>query len=286
MSLMVIKRTGEVVDFDRERIRVAIAKAIRATAPRDQWDSLENGTLSGVVADVTDEIDSRFIELYPNVENIQDIVEKHLVKNGLYEIAKAYILYRAERQQAREQRRERVARESLLGRLTVQTRNGRKVLFDIAKLTRSISAAAVGESGAGGTSLEPAVAVEEVARETIRNIYDGITATEIEKALLLACASFIERDPAYSQLAARLFLQRHLQGGDRLPVAPRAARRRLPPGIPRRPAARGGRRNLRSPPARLRPGAADGRVAPGTGRPAAVHGRADPSRTLFHPRRG
>ena len=146
MSLMVIKRTGEVVDFDGERIRVAIAKAIRATAPRDQWDSLENGTLSGVVADVTDEIDTRFIELYPNVENIQDIVEKHLVKNGLYEIAKAYILYRAERQQAREQRRERVARESLLGRLTVQTRDGRKVLFDIAKLTRSIGRAAAGES--------------------------------------------------------------------------------------------------------------------------------------------
>ena len=208
MSLMVIKRTGEVVDFDRERIRVAISKAIRATAPRGQWAALENGTLSTVVADVISEIDSRFIELYPNVENIQDIVEKHLVKNGLYEIAKAYILYRAERQQAREQRKERVARQSLLGRLTVQTRAGRKVLFDIAKLTRSIQRAAAGERGAGGPSLSAAVAVDEVARETIRNIYDGISTTEIEKALLLACASFIERDPAYSQLAARLFLQR------------------------------------------------------------------------------
>ena len=208
MSLMVIKRTGEVVDFDRERIRVAISKAIRATAPRAQWDSLENGALSAVVAGVLGEIDTRFTELYPNVENIQDIVEKHLVKNGQYEIAKAYILYRAERQQAREQRKERVARESLLGRLTVQTRNGRKVLFDIAKLTRSIDRAAAGESGAGGASLSAAVAVDEVARETIRNIYDGISTTEIEKALLLACASFIERDPAYSRLAARLFLQR------------------------------------------------------------------------------
>ena len=208
MSLMVIKRTGEVVDFDRERIRIAISKAIRATAPRDQWDGLENGTLSGVMGDVIDEIDTRFTELYPNVENIQDIVEKHLVKNGLYEIAKAYILYRAERQQAREQRKERVARQSLLGRLTVQARDGRKVLFDIAKLSRSIRDAAAGSGGVGGPSLAHAVAVDEVARETIRNIYDGIPSTEIEKALLLACASFIERDPAYSRLAARLFLQR------------------------------------------------------------------------------
>ena len=205
MSQMVIKRTGEVVDFDGDRIRVAIAKAIRAASPPEQWESLENGTLSGVVSAVVTEIDTRFTELYPNVENIQDIVEKHLVKNGLYEIAKAYILYRAERQKAREQHKDQVARQSLLGKLTVHARDGRTVLFDIAKLSRSIRAAA---QGGGGASLGNAIAVEEVARETIRNIYDGIPSAEIEKALLLASASFIERDPAYSRLAARLFLRR------------------------------------------------------------------------------
>ena len=208
MSQMVIKRTGEVVDFDGARIRVAISKAIRATAPPDQWGSLENGTLTTVVAAVVGEIDTRFTELYPNVENIQDIVEKHLVKNGLYEIAKAYILYRAERQQAREQQKDQVAEQSLLGKLTVRTRDGRLVLFDIAKLTRSISGAAQDAGGSGSGPLDAAVAVDEVARETIRNIYDGISSTEIEKALLLASASFIERDPAYSRLAARLFLRR------------------------------------------------------------------------------
>ncbi len=199
---MVIKRTGEVVDFDGGRIRVAISKAIRATAPPDQWGTLENGTLSSVVAAVVGEIDTRFTELYPNVENIQDIVEKHLVKNGMYEIAKAYILYRAERQQAREQHKDQVAEQSLLGKLTVRARDGRVVLFDIAKLTRTIRDAAQGAAPAAS------IAVDEVARETIRNIYDGIASTEIEKALLLASASFIERDPAYSRLAARLFLRR------------------------------------------------------------------------------
>ena len=208
MSQMVIKRTGEVVDFDGDRIRVAISKAIRATAPPDQWDSLENGTLGAVVTAVVGEIDTRFTELYPNVENIQDIVEKHLVKNGLYEISKAYILYRAERQQAREQHKDQVARQSLLGKLTVRARDGRVVLFDIAKLTRSIRDAAHGTGRSGGAALGAEIAVDEVARETIRNIFDGITSTEIEKALLLASASFIERDPAYSRLAARLFLRR------------------------------------------------------------------------------
>ena len=202
MSQMVIKRTGEVVEFDGGRIRIAISKAIRASAPPDQWGTLENGTLSSVVAAVVGEIDTRFTELYPNVENIQDIVEKHLVKNGMYEIAKAYILYRAERQQAREQHKDQVAEQSLLGKLTVRARDGRVVLFDIAKLTRTIHDAAQGAAPAAS------IAVDEVARETIRNIYDGIASTEIEKALLLASASFIERDPAYSRLAARLFLRR------------------------------------------------------------------------------
>jgi ribonucleoside-diphosphate reductase alpha chain len=207
MSQMVIKRTGEVVDFDGGRIRVAISKAIRATAPPDQWASLENGTLSAVVAAVVGEIDTRFTDLYPNVENIQDIVEKHLVKNGQYEIAKAYILYRAERQQAREQHKDQVAQQSLLGKLKVRARDGRMVLFDIARLTRTIRAAAHG-SAAGGAALGAAIEVDEVARETIRNIYDGISSAEVEKALLLASASFIERDPSYSRLAARLFLRR------------------------------------------------------------------------------
>ena len=208
MSEMVIKRTGEVVDFDGNRIRVAILKAIRATAPPNQWASLENGTLSAVVAAVVGEIDTRFTDLYPNVENIQDIVEKHLVKNGLYEIAKAYILYRAERQQAREQHKDQVAEQSLLGKLTVRGRDGRVVLFDIARLTRTIRDAAQGTGGTGGAVLDASIAVDEVARETIRNIYDGISSAEVEKALLLASASFIERDPAYSRLAARLFLRR------------------------------------------------------------------------------
>ena len=220
MSQMVIKRTGEVVDFDGGRIRVAISKAIRATAPPDQWDSLENGTLSSVVAAVVGEIDTRFTDLYPNVENIQDIVEKHLVKNGQYEIAKAYILYRAERQQAREQHKDQVAEQSLLGKLTVRARDGRVVLFDIAKLTRTIRDAAQGAAGVGGAALDATVAVDEVARETIRNIYDGILSAEIEKALLLASASFIERDPSYSRLAARLFLRRIYKEVIGTPLAP------------------------------------------------------------------
>jgi ribonucleoside-diphosphate reductase alpha chain len=42
----------------------------------------------------------------------------------------------------------------------------------------------------------------------LQTIFDGITSTEIEKALILSTTSFVEKDPAYSYLAARLFLQK------------------------------------------------------------------------------
>ena len=123
MSLMVVKRTGEVVDFDRERIRNAITKAIRASAQQTLWATLENGTLSTLVSDVVTEIDKRFVDLYPNVENIQDIVEKHLVKNGQYEIAKSYILYRAKHQKDREEHKDIIEKQSQLGRLTIKNKD-------------------------------------------------------------------------------------------------------------------------------------------------------------------
>jgi ribonucleoside-diphosphate reductase alpha chain len=189
----VVKRTGEVVSFDRSRIHTAIRKAVRASG-----QPVPDATLEGIVDHVLDEIDTRFVDFFPNVENIQDIVEKHLVREGLYEIAKAYILYRAERQKAREADKQRALEAARVGRLTVTTRDGRSVLFNYKRVEDTVRRLAAG--------LEPDASVEAVVREAVKNVYDGIPTTHIERALILAASSFIERDPAYSYLAARLQL--------------------------------------------------------------------------------
>ena len=199
-ELKVIKRTGEVVGFDRERIATAIDKAVRATGEPHITAVLGNGTLHDLLTDVTTEIDDRFVELYPNVGNIQDIVEKRLVKHGLYEVAKRYILYRADHQKAREERKEQVAERSLLGKLTVVKRDGRSVLFDISQIKEAIQGCAHGFDGE--------IDVDLIANETVRNVFDGISTADIDRAVLLAASSFIERDPAYAKVAARLFLRR------------------------------------------------------------------------------
>ncbi len=199
-ELKVIKRTGQVVGFDRERIATAISKAVRATGEPHVTAVLGNGRLHDLLTDVTTELDDRFVDLYPNVENIQDIVEKHLVKHGLYEVAKRYILYRAEHQKAREERKNRVAERSLLGKLTVVKRDGRAVLFDISEIQEAIQLCAHGFDG----EIDP----DLIARETVRNVFDGISTADIDRAVLMAASSFIERDPAYAKVAARLFMRR------------------------------------------------------------------------------
>ncbi len=197
LATRVVKRTGEVVNFDEGRIRNAIVKAVRATGKEAE---VTDERLDALVDRIREEIDGRFTEFFPNVENIQDIVEKHLVLDGLYEIGKAYILYRAERQGLRQQAKQRAIEDARLGKLTVVKRDGRTALFNAKKIEDAVVRAADG--------LDGAISPDLLLKEVLNNVHDQIPADHIERAMVLAAAAFIERDPAYSYLAARLLLQK------------------------------------------------------------------------------
>ncbi|MBS3136742.1 ribonucleoside-diphosphate reductase subunit alpha [Candidatus Woesearchaeota archaeon] len=193
--MKVVKRTGEVVEFDSDRIKNAILKAVRAVGAKPEAIDID-----ALTSDVSGEIEARFVDFYPNVENIQDIVEKYLVKSGYYEIAKSYILYRSQRQKEREAKKKDVMEKAKVGKLTITKRDGRTVLFDIGKIRQTIDMASRG--------ISKDVSSELIIKELVKNIYDGVTTRELEKALVLATVPFIEKDPGYSYVAARLFLLR------------------------------------------------------------------------------
>src|SRR5690606_14557956 len=110
---------GHVADFDADRIKNAITKAFRATGKSVNDDLVEQ-----IVSNVVLEVNERFVDLYPNVENIQDIVEKYLMRNELFDVAKHYILYRAQRQKVRDEEKKKTIEKTLLGKLKVKKRNG------------------------------------------------------------------------------------------------------------------------------------------------------------------
>ncbi|MEM9407977.1 MAG: ribonucleoside-diphosphate reductase subunit alpha [Acidobacteriota bacterium] len=196
-SVKVVKRTGEIVDFDRARIRDAIYKAVVATSPASTTEDEMAKLADDVTTRIVDEVQGRFVDFFPNVENIQDIVEKQLVLADQYETAKAYILYRAERQKVRDAAKKRAIEDARVGKLTATKSDGRVVLFNVKKVEETLSAAAEGLD----------VDVDLVLREVVHNVYDGVPTQQIAQAMVLAAAAYIERDPSYSKLAARLQAQ-------------------------------------------------------------------------------
>jgi len=98
MVTKVQKRDKTKEDFNIEKIRIAIWKALTATKQG-------NGEKSKKIADKVNQLISiRFKEEeIPTVEQIQDIVEEALILEDEVEAAKAYILYREQRRRIREQ---------------------------------------------------------------------------------------------------------------------------------------------------------------------------------------
>lgn len=92
----VVKRTGAIVPFRRERITNAIYRAAVAVGGRDR--SIAEGLTDQVIAILEESTPPGHI---PTVEEIQGIVEKVLIENGHAKVAKAYILYRYEQSRRR-----------------------------------------------------------------------------------------------------------------------------------------------------------------------------------------
>lgn len=92
----VVKRDGEIADFNLNKIKDAIAKAFDATGMESSEDIL--GLL---VLRVTADFQSKLKEGRIHVEDIQDSVETVLEQTGYTEVAKAYILYRKQREKMR-----------------------------------------------------------------------------------------------------------------------------------------------------------------------------------------
>ncbi len=95
MIFKVQKRTGEIVDFDFNKIKKAVFTAAKEAGGQD--DQLATILTTKVV----NQLDSDFQDKIPSVEEIQDIVERILIKEGYATTAKAYILYRDRRSQSR-----------------------------------------------------------------------------------------------------------------------------------------------------------------------------------------
>ena len=97
MITKIIKRDGREAPFNIEKIAKAVFKAAEAAGGHDY------NTAMDIACEVANQLEKNCgIDCKPTVEQIQDTVEKVLVKRGHARTAKEYILYRAERTRVRE----------------------------------------------------------------------------------------------------------------------------------------------------------------------------------------
>src|SRR5574341_220264 len=91
------KRDGSVEQFQPQKIEIAIGKALASVGRKN------GGLPKKLAAQVVKELEKHFtLKVIPAVEDIQDIVEEVLLKNRLTDVAKSFIIYRAQHKEIRE----------------------------------------------------------------------------------------------------------------------------------------------------------------------------------------
>lgn len=198
----VIRRNGSVTDFDPAKIKNALTKAFLAA---------EGETASGshrvhdIVDAMTEQVTSVLLRrAVPGhtlqIEDIQDQVELALMRSEHHKVARAYVLYREDRARERAKLDSRKKKKKTdQPKLNVKHADGTIVPLDFDRLATVIDEAC---SNLGGVSPDP------VFEETKRNLYDGVSTAELALAPIMAARTFVEREPNYAFVSARLLLDK------------------------------------------------------------------------------
>ncbi len=137
MFSKIVKRDGRVVDFNPEKITIAIAKAGKATGEFD-YETAKRLTIR--VLDLA----YRLIgPRNPTVEEIQDIVEEVLLNSAFKKTAKAYILYREQHAQIRELKNKADVElvDKYLNKLDWEVKENSNMSYSLQGLNNYVSAA-------------------------------------------------------------------------------------------------------------------------------------------------
>lgn len=196
------KRDGRTVTFEGGLIERAISNAFRAELNLADGQPLDSSVAEEVRA-ITQQVVEQSggdagSDVGIGVEQVQDLVEMQLMKRGHYRTARRYIVYRSEHARIRSlQQIEELeeASESAEKRLHVLREDGLRVPFDLNRIRRHLDFACKGL---------PDVDADDLMKEVGKSVFDGISITEIDRAMILAARSRIERDPSYDTVAARL----------------------------------------------------------------------------------
>ena len=197
-KLRVIKRNGKVVQFEEDKIKVAVTKAFLAN---ESGNAAASERIHRKVEDISADVQEVFKRRMPSggtlhIEEIQDQVELQLMRSEEYIVARKYILYREER--ANERTKEAPKETNIdAPEISVTKKDGSKVPLDINRLASVVNHACEG--------LED-VSADVILKESIKNLYDGVSVSDMKSALVMSARTKVELEPNYSFVTARILL--------------------------------------------------------------------------------
>ncbi|RVU83657.1 ribonucleoside-diphosphate reductase subunit alpha [Leucothrix sargassi] len=200
----VIRRNGSVTPFDVSKIEVALTKAFL---------EVEGGVVAASsrvhqeVKELAAQVFQSLFRRMPDggvvhIEDVQDQVELGLMRAGEQKVARSYVLYREERARLRAEKESKAAPKkgkaaAKKAVINVTTATGDRKPLDEKRLKKVVKEAVAGLSGVDG---------DLILSESMRNLFDGIKEADVSAAFVMTTRVMIEKDPSYSQVAARLLM--------------------------------------------------------------------------------
>ena len=121
------------------------------------------------------------------------------MRSGEHKVARAYVLYREERARVRAEQVETnsVVVPEIASPISVLEEDGRTTPLDVKRIRTVIFEACEQLSD---------VDADRILEESLRNMYDGISATDVATSIIITARTLVEEEPNYTYVSARLLL--------------------------------------------------------------------------------
>ena len=190
LPVRLIRRNGNVVPWSETKIEIAVRKAF-LTIKENPEPAVE------VAKGVTDRIrrgDSSFV----HIEDVQDMVQEELMRQGHFKAATHYVRYRDERARMRKEEEANAEDPNQELMVTVTSDEGISSFWDGTDLRKRISYASIG--------LDLNISEVEIERELRRSVGNEISEKDLKNTIILNAKALIEKDADFAKFAGRILL--------------------------------------------------------------------------------
>ncbi|MEY5012701.1 MAG: hypothetical protein RLY69_416, partial [Verrucomicrobiota bacterium] len=190
LPVRLIRRNGNVVPWSETKIEIAVRKAF-LTIKENPEPSID------IARAVTEQV-RRGDQSFVHIEDVQDMVQEELMRQGHFKAAEHYILYRAQRSRLREEQEANAEDPNQEFMVTVSDEQGVSSFWDGMELKKRISFASIG--------LDLCLSEIEIERELRRSIGSEISEKDLKATIILNAKSLIEKDADFAKFAGRILL--------------------------------------------------------------------------------